>query len=1332
MMAGAVQAQTWTGGGTDDNFGTGANWSGGAPPTPGTGTILTFAGTTRLTPFSNYTAFDDFGQILFASGAGAFTISGNAIDLFGKIENNSTNLQTIALGSIGTGSVSGGFIEMNPVAGDLSVTSANVFLNTNQLRVWGSGGKTLTFGASTVISGTGGSVSINANSNVVFQSAHTYTGDTFINAGNLQILGGSLATTFIRLGDTTGTVGATLSLTAAGGLSVNRDLNVRGGSSGVKTLAATNTTGTNTYSGNVYLDASLTTTTATGGTLALSGTTFDLKGNTLSLTGTGTTTVSSILANSTGSGAVTVNGGTVNLNGANSHAGVTTLTNGTLKLGNATALGTTAAGTTVASGSVLDLNGQTVGAEAVTLNGTGISSGGALINSSGTAASLSGAVTLGANSSFGGSGAVTLSGGISGAFSQEKVGAGTATFSTQKTYTGGTTVTGGVLDLTGGGGAAGTIRGTATVGTGATLRLSTGDATGYAGGAAALTTINVNGGTLNVNTTSNQTLGSATINLTGGAITGVATSNIDFFGGGSALNTLASAATSTISGVALSPLRQGSTSFTVADGAAVTDLQIDSLIRTSLSGDATGAVLTKAGAGTMLLNNVGNNFDRNLNVTGGKITTGTTAGGGSISYLGAVNGTRTITIGTGASIDFLVNNIFGGGGKTAATIPAIAINGGTLNSTRFNIVGNLTLNGGTLAQSATDTGAYQGYQFLGGVTVAGTTASTISTGNSKANHLLGGTGTTFTVPDVTGTSAVDLTVSAPLTNASGDYGSAAGVLVKEGAGTMALSAQSSYTGGTTVNGGVLDLTGGGGLTGAIRGTVTVNTGATLRLSAADVTGYSSGADRLSTINLVGGTLNVNTTGNQTVSIATFNLTGATISGITGSNIDLFNNGTSINTLASATTSTISVPSMQLRQNDTQFNIADGAAAVDLQVSSVLGNGDVGNHKLIKNGAGTMALSTTATYTGGTEINGGVLDLTGGGGVTGTIRGAVTVNTGGTLRLSVNDATGYSTGADRVTSLNLNGGTLNVATTGGAGQNQTFGNTPITMTGGAITGVAGSNLDLFNNGSSVTTNASSTTSTISVATLGLRQDNTTFTVADGAVAVDLQVTSVMGDSIGEGNNALIKAGAGTMQVTAANTYTGATTVSNGVLEVGGSAGTLSNTASVAVSGGTLLVSSTAANRINDGAAVSLGGAAADSKLIASGAVTETVGALTLTAGSGARVIDFGAAGSLLTFASLASSASGVPLQIWNWSGTVQTGDGADRLLITPGTLGANVALTDITFYSDNGQNAYTLPTGWTGTGGNELAPIPEAGSVLTALLLLGSAGWRERRKLMRAR
>jgi autotransporter-associated beta strand protein len=173
--------------------------------------------------------------------------------------------------------------------------------------------------------------------------------------------------------------------------------------------------------------------------------------------------------------------------------------------------------------------------------------------------------------------------------------------------------------------------------------------------------------------------------------------------------------------------------------------------------------------------------------------------------LGVANAAgRRITVGTGAILSFTSNNIYGNGSGNA-NLPTTAINGGTLTSTRYNVLGNVELNGGTLTQSASDSGGYQGYQFRGSVAVGGSAASSIETGNGKGNHL--GANTVFTVADATGNSGADLTVSTPLLNQSADFGSAAGGLTKEGAGTMRLApaSVSTYTGATVVNGGSVPL-----------------------------------------------------------------------------------------------------------------------------------------------------------------------------------------------------------------------------------------------------------------------------------------------------------------------------------------------------------------------------------------------------------------------------------------------------------------------------------------------------------------------------------------------
>ena len=192
---------------------------------------------------------------------------------------------------------------------------------------------------------------------------------------------------------------------------------------------------------------------------------------TLAFTGTGDWQVDGPLGVASGSLLVTKSGaGTLTLNGANTYTKGTTISEGTIKLGNASALGAAPGGSNpnavsvAATGAVLDLNGQTITrTNALTLNGSGISSGGALINSNATAASYAGAVTLGSDSSIGGANGITLSGIIGGGFNLTKVDAGTLTLSRANGYTGTTAVTGGKLTIS----SAGTINSTNSVSIGA-------------------------------------------------------------------------------------------------------------------------------------------------------------------------------------------------------------------------------------------------------------------------------------------------------------------------------------------------------------------------------------------------------------------------------------------------------------------------------------------------------------------------------------------------------------------------------------------------------------------------------------------------------------------------------------------------------------------------------------------------------------------------------------------------------------------------------------------------------------------------------------------------
>jgi autotransporter-associated beta strand protein len=206
---------------------------------------------------------------------------------------------------------------------------------------------------------------------------------------------------------------------------------------------------------------------------------------TVAFLGSGAVTVSGAIAaggTSTGGNLIFGNAALNTLSGNNTYFGTTTVSNGsTLRLGSATALGATAGGTEIKSGGALDLNGQTIGAEALAINGTGVSSSGVIFNSSASAATWSGAITPSAGSTIKAtSGSITLSGGIdlnnnsdssrtltldgtgeiivSGNISNSfagstgsltKTGSGTVTLSGANTYSGTTEISAGTLLLSG-------------------------------------------------------------------------------------------------------------------------------------------------------------------------------------------------------------------------------------------------------------------------------------------------------------------------------------------------------------------------------------------------------------------------------------------------------------------------------------------------------------------------------------------------------------------------------------------------------------------------------------------------------------------------------------------------------------------------------------------------------------------------------------------------------------------------------------------------------------------------------------------------------------------
>ena len=408
---------------------------------------------------------------------------------------------------------------------------------------------------------------------------------------------------------------------------------------------------------------------------------------------------------------------------------------------------------------------------------------------------------------------------------------------------------------------------------------------------------------------------------------------------------------------------------------------------------------------------------------------------------------------------------------------------------------------------------------------------------------------------------------------------------------VTLSGNSTYTGATQVNAGRLNLTG------TLTSAITVASGA--RISG---TGSTTGLLTLSSgggIALAGGT----TTGSITVNGATFSganqvtfLTAPVASTVydvftygsgtvtTPGNLTAPYRGTLADVPASqkytftageygatrtwnTTTGTWDVATTaNWAEGDYLFYSADNVVFGDRGSDSVVtltgtllpGSVTVGNSankytfqtgaiggtsSLVKNNAGTLEITSVQTYTGGTTVNGGTLRLSASSGGTGTIRGTLTANAGSTIEVGGVDVFGYNGGAVGLNTINLTGATL-VQT-----QNRNETNAAvINMAGGSTISATGGTSALFDMfGGTAALNASGdATNTIS-SPVRLRQNDTTFTVADGAQTTDLLISGVISKG-GEGNGALIKAGAGTMVLSGNNTYMGNTTINDGTLEL----------------------------------------------------------------------------------------------------------------------------------------------------------------------------------------
>ena len=310
-------------------------------------------------------------------------------------------------------------------------------------------------------------------------------------------------------------------------------------------------------------------------------------------------------------------------------------------------------------------------------------------------------------------------------------------------------------------------------------------------------------------------------------------------------------------------------------------------------------------------------------------------------------------------------------------------------------------------------------------------------------------------------------------------------------------------------------------------------------------------------------------------------------------------------------------------------------------TGVVSNGSATPVNFSKSGTGRLALGAANTFTGNVTINGGTVSLLGSGALYAgghNTTAVVTVNTGGVLEL---DRWGYGpSGTYRTQALGglsyaaerlvINGGTIKY-TGGAAGAPLNPSESPYGP--GFTIGSAGATLEAAKVGDTWTVKNDS------------RGGGPVVSAAGGTLILTGDGNGIL-DKVVPGTGGLNKRGAGTWTLPLANTYTGATTVTAGVLRVTGSTST--GTVGVA-SGATLAGTGT------------LGGAVS----VASGGILEpgvgtvgtlsAVGNITLQSGAILRMQISKTAGSRDRLVTSGMLTLGGTLELTNLAGTLVAGD-----------------------------------------------------------------------------
>ncbi|MEI6819544.1 MAG: autotransporter-associated beta strand repeat-containing protein [Verrucomicrobiota bacterium] len=604
-------------------------------------------------------------------------------------------------------------------------------------------------------------------------------------------------------------------------------------------------------------------------------------------------------------------------------------------------------------------------------------------------------------------------------------------------------------------------------------------------------------------------------------------------------------------------------------------------------------------------------------------------------FSSAGGGNTTIDLGvsgvTIAAINFTTNTTaaytIGAGAVGSQTLTlgnsgAVSVSSVVVNDQLFNanlILGTATASTYTLTNSSTTKG----------LTFAGT--------------IQGGTGGTAGAKIVAIAGLGTTTVEGVISNGGGSS-----LSLEASSGLLILSGVNTFTGGTTIKSGVLQLAnlGNSGST-----TSNLGTGSTLKIGSLTSGGTLkyvgtgetsnrvidfSGTTGRATLDASGSGL-LKFTSNFTATgagVKTLSLTGSGAGEIAGRIINnsgsnttaLTKGGDSIWTLSGANTYTgltdvqagtlaygvnnaIATGAIQVSGGTLDLDTySDTVGAVTLTGGSIAGstgvltgtsyamqNGSVsailaGAVALNKTTSGTVILSGTNTYTGVNTVSAGTLRATTSASALGTGAASLTLS-GGTLELANDTGLNFA----RNTTLSANS-TVNsdVLTPGAAGVTHSLGT--LTLTGQTLTIGSGANVGSGTAGitfDAVAVNGGAVTTTFNVGAGDLLTLGAVTPAGGGSKVIafggngDTTVSGVLNDASGASTASVTKSGNGTLILANANLYEAATTISRGV---------------VRAQNNTALGTTAAGVSVSDGAALELDGAA--------GALTLGAEALTL--------------------------------------------------------------------------------------------------------------------------